>query len=234
MGAVTVTIRKSGQIIEQVERPLRSAAGGLAIVWRKQLWRLTDGEVDLDAGPLDISPADAGFSRAVAPPSYVVSPATVAPRAPLSPLPELPPLADLPPPPDDQAERDAILVADAGTRMLVEAGPGTGKTQIAALRLSALDCQFLGHLTDGHSDIPPLHLNIQCRTQPDQIRIFHVGQLIQKNHALTPSSARPSPKPALRLPPDRPGDRPHLSYDVPAEMRRQKSAGRPMPHRWGI
>jgi hypothetical protein len=41
-------------------------------------------------------------------------------------------------PADDTPERDAILRAGPGARMLVEAGPGTGKTQMAALRLAGL------------------------------------------------------------------------------------------------
>ena len=36
---------------------------------------------------------------------------------------------------DDVAEREAILSAGPDARMLVEAGPGTGKTQLSALRL---------------------------------------------------------------------------------------------------
>lgn len=39
---------------------------------------------------------------------------------------------------DDTAERARALAAPATTRMLVEAGPGTGKTEIAALRLAGL------------------------------------------------------------------------------------------------
>lgn len=39
---------------------------------------------------------------------------------------------------DDTAEREAILRASPDARMLVEAGPGTGKTQLSALRLAGL------------------------------------------------------------------------------------------------
>lgn len=39
---------------------------------------------------------------------------------------------------DDTAEREAILSSGPDARMLVEAGPGTGKTQISALRLASL------------------------------------------------------------------------------------------------
>lgn len=39
---------------------------------------------------------------------------------------------------DDRAEREAILGAGPDVRMLVEAGPGTGKTQLSALRLAGL------------------------------------------------------------------------------------------------
>ena len=40
--------------------------------------------------------------------------------------------------PDDRSVRDAILSAGPSVRMLVEAGPGTGKTQMSALRLAGL------------------------------------------------------------------------------------------------
>ncbi|EJC71115.1 DNA/RNA helicase, superfamily I [Rhizobium leguminosarum bv. viciae WSM1455] len=40
--------------------------------------------------------------------------------------------------PDDTREREAILGAGPDARMLVEAGPGTGKTQLSALRLAGL------------------------------------------------------------------------------------------------
>lgn len=39
---------------------------------------------------------------------------------------------------DDTRHRDRIRCADAASRMLVEAGPGTGKTEMAALRMAAL------------------------------------------------------------------------------------------------
>ena len=39
---------------------------------------------------------------------------------------------------DDASDREAIRSAEVGVRMLVEAGPGTGKTQIAALRMADL------------------------------------------------------------------------------------------------
>src|SRR5690349_11100064 len=39
---------------------------------------------------------------------------------------------------DDTAERSQAITAPASARMLVEAGPGTGKTEIAALRLAEL------------------------------------------------------------------------------------------------
>ena len=39
---------------------------------------------------------------------------------------------------DDLAARERLKTADAGARLLVDAGPGTGKTQAAALRISGL------------------------------------------------------------------------------------------------
>lgn len=39
---------------------------------------------------------------------------------------------------DDATARERLSTADAGARLLVDAGPGTGKTQAAAMRISAL------------------------------------------------------------------------------------------------
>lgn len=53
---------------------------------------------------------------------------------------------DIRPEADDTAEREAVLGAGPDARMLVEAGPGTGKTQLSALRLAGL---IRGNLSPG-------------------------------------------------------------------------------------
>lgn len=116
MSTVTVCVRKAGRVIDTVERPLRYAEGGPAVVYRKKFWRLTNGRINLDSVPLDPDAVGEGADGHDYPDPHAV----------------------LRTPPDDATEREAIRIAGAPARMLVEAGPGTGKTQMAALRLTSL------------------------------------------------------------------------------------------------
>ncbi|KZE10888.1 MULTISPECIES: UvrD-helicase domain-containing protein [Sphingomonas] len=112
MSTVQVAVEKAGKLIETVERPLREAKGGPAVMYRRHLWRLHEGRIEINGTPLD-NEADG-------------------PRQPRVNRPE--PEA----PPDDTAVRNCIAGASASARMLVDAGPGTGKTEIAARRLAGL------------------------------------------------------------------------------------------------
>lgn len=103
-----------------MERPLRAEQGGPAVKYRSRLWRVSAGAIDLDSLPLDDPAAAPGAAQPC--PGIPVQDAS-------------PVTADQP---DDSAERSAIIEAPASARMLVEAGPGTGKTHMAALRLSRL------------------------------------------------------------------------------------------------
>jgi hypothetical protein len=104
LGTVSISVRKAGRIIEQVDRQLCEVAGAPAIVYGERMWPVANGLIDLDMPSLE-SVIWSDFAAAAG---------------------------------DDQPVRDAIRDADAGARVLVEAGPGTGKTQIAALRLADL------------------------------------------------------------------------------------------------
>lgn len=86
-------------------------------MYRKKFWRLTNGGIDLDDVPLNPYAVDEIVEGRVQPDLVHANRFTQ---------------------PDDNAEREAIRVASASARMLVEAGPGTGKTQMAALRLAGL------------------------------------------------------------------------------------------------
>lgn len=131
MATVTASVRRAGKIIDNVERPLRTEQGAPAVKYRGRLWRLSDGGIDLDSTPLDVeTPTVKGPApRSKAPPVPVARPAASFAASPL------PAAAEQP---DDSADRDWILQAPASARILVEAAPGTGKTQLAALRLSRL------------------------------------------------------------------------------------------------
>ncbi|WP_201768917.1 UvrD-helicase domain-containing protein [Myxococcus stipitatus] len=117
MSTVKVVVRKSGQVIETVARPLREAEGGPAVVYRRRFWRYAAGSIDLDSRPLA---PDEGNGR----PAGSAQEERSEPRA--------------VPATDDAGDREAIRTASAGVRMLVEAGPGTGKTEMAAQRIAGL------------------------------------------------------------------------------------------------
>lgn len=114
MSTVLVTVRRGTKILETVERPLRDAFGGPAVKYKRRLWRLKNGEIDLDCQPLDDEPE--------------IGPVTEEPRP--APEPQI----------DDTSIRQGIVSASATARQLVEAGPGTGKTELAARRLAELVC----------------------------------------------------------------------------------------------
>jgi hypothetical protein len=103
--------------VEEITRPLRRIDGAPAVKYKKQLWRLKDGCIELQDGPIG---AEAPKKRASTPTILDTIDA---------PIPAIP---------DDSNERQLILAAPASARLLVDAGPGTGKTHIAALRLARL------------------------------------------------------------------------------------------------
>lgn len=130
MTTVSVKVRKAGRIIATIERPLRKASGGPAVAYQRRIWRLIDGHIDVDGPSLENEP----FRPMGSAPS--AAPAVPAPAA--EPVPVQP--ADFPviPEADDSAVRAGIVAAPASARQLVEAAPGTGKTELAARRLASL------------------------------------------------------------------------------------------------
>ncbi|NKQ83460.1 UvrD-helicase domain-containing protein [Rhizobium ruizarguesonis] len=117
MSTVRVAVRQAGQIVDTIDRPLRETAGVPAVVYRRKLWRLIDGHIDLDEPSLDRSGAEAPILTAGA---------GAASRMLLIEQ------------PDDTDARQEIINAPAAARMIVEAGPGMGKTELAARRLASL------------------------------------------------------------------------------------------------
>ncbi len=118
MSTVKVAVHRAGRIIETIERPLREIRGGPAVAFRRQLWRLENGCIDIDGPSLD--------DPTPAPPPPAARP------VPLEPEPPEQPEAD------DAGVRTEIADAPASARLLVEAGPGTGKTEAAARRIANL------------------------------------------------------------------------------------------------
>ena len=111
MGDVEVIVCKNGQEIDRVRRPLRMSSHGLAVTYRRQLWRLRNGTIDLNEAPLS--------------PELRTDPVST----PSSP-------GDSPDP-----IQQKIIDRPARDRLLVDAGPGTGKTHVACARVVALVAQ---------------------------------------------------------------------------------------------
>ncbi|MBB3472750.1 UvrD-helicase domain-containing protein [Sphingomonas sp. BK345] len=118
MSTVQVGVRRGGRIVDTIERPLHETPHGPAVKYKRHLWRVADGNIDVDGPSLDET--------------HPASPNPVVPQP------------DPGPPPDDSAVRERIIAAPATARQLVEAGPGTGKTELAARRLARL----VGHELD--------------------------------------------------------------------------------------
>ncbi|MDE0101461.1 MAG: AAA family ATPase, partial [Bryobacterales bacterium] len=121
MAQIEVHIFRKGQEIARVTRPLRNFDGKPAVKYKKKLWPLiNDGQVYLD----DVPPADDIQVQEVrdqeendsAREFQVVSPADIE---------------------WDESQRD-VIDAPQEKRLLVGAGPGTGKTAVACARVSQL------------------------------------------------------------------------------------------------
>ena len=125
MSTVKVAVHRAGLIIETIERPLREVRGGPAVMFRRKLWRLLNGRIDIDGTSLD-DPAPAALLRLPAKPVPAVQEQPVQPEQPEQPE------------ADDAGIRSEIADAPASARLLVEAGPGTGKTETAARRIANL------------------------------------------------------------------------------------------------
>ena len=121
MAQVEVRIFRQGREIARVTRPLRELDGKPVVKYKKRFWPLINGgEVYLDG----IAPADsaqvvdaAGTGETDPPPEFqVVPPAQIV---------------------WDESQRD-VIDAPPEDRLLVGAGPGTGKTAVACARVSQL------------------------------------------------------------------------------------------------
>lgn len=127
MGEILVSLVKAGAVVGQIQRPLRALDGQPAITYRGKLWPLHGNVVHLDGGP--IPAGDAKQSQAP-------TAATIADSA----TSETAGVVD--PPPTISIGWDpsqaGVIDAPASARILVDAGPGTGKTAVACARVASL------------------------------------------------------------------------------------------------
>lgn len=118
MADTEILVRRAGLELCRILRPLRERNGKQAVRYRKRYWPVRDGGIDLDAGSLDEE-----------------EPATPA-AAPSSPETSGDTRCSLPPGAIDDQEQ--LLQEPVEARLLVGAGPGTGKTHAACMRVAAM------------------------------------------------------------------------------------------------
>jgi hypothetical protein len=124
---ILVSLVRGNIVIEQILRPLRFLDGKPAITYHKRLWPIHDGVVYLDGLPPPPSPpvCDSALEvRKNLPPSPTNSLTT------LKPAPSLAVGWDF--------SQRAVISAPVGARLIVDAGPGTGKTAVACARFASL------------------------------------------------------------------------------------------------
>ncbi|NHF65988.1 UvrD-helicase domain-containing protein [Xanthomonas hortorum] len=130
-----VRVLLNGRAIATIFRPLREIDGQPAITFKKQLWPLVAGSIELgvDQDSTTLKPPSSGTEKVL----VVNKPAREAPpiRAPL--------LQPLPPESEALGQGAPTWQGDPineppDARLLVDAGPGTGKTHAACARVAAM------------------------------------------------------------------------------------------------
>ncbi|MCC4601209.1 UvrD-helicase domain-containing protein [Xanthomonas melonis] len=128
---VEVRVRENGRVVATIQRPLRELDGKPAITYRKQLWLLNGNSIEIGAAmsgpplrpPQLSADAEEMFKREV--------PVRAEPPPPL------------PPETEDLGEgaptwQDDPVAEPPAARLIVDAGPGTGKTHAACARVAAM------------------------------------------------------------------------------------------------
>lgn len=129
MESVTIDVERDGYVIVSIERPLHQFEGRPAVRYKRRLWLVEDGVLRLERGPIDErgNPIKT-VEREPEPNSKVL---------------QVKDHITVEDPVDDSDVRQRIVDAPPSVRMMVEAGPGTGKTEMAARRLERLVSKHL-------------------------------------------------------------------------------------------
>ncbi len=126
MPDIVVSIVRGGSVTERVTRPLRDLNGKPAVTYRRELRPVRDGYVFLDDVPLQYDD-----NAAIVTGSFTNGHATA--RLDLTATPVIPP---------EKIEWDEkqtnVIEQPRTARILVDAGPGTGKTAVACARAAKL------------------------------------------------------------------------------------------------
>ncbi|MDQ1064063.1 UvrD-helicase domain-containing protein [Stenotrophomonas sp. SORGH_AS_0282] len=136
-GEMEVRVRYNGKVVATIIRPLRELDGRPAVTYKKQLWLLVKDSIEI--GPLvTIGPAKAEPVRTGATPRGLnadgVRQSTVVGATPPKPAPS-----------EDRVAAEELLTWSGDpiaepweARLIVDAGPGTGKTHAACARVASM------------------------------------------------------------------------------------------------
>jgi len=126
LGNIEVLVVRDGREVARVVRPLHSTPAGPVVRYKRQLWPVLDNSINISGPPFDEAANDRLATAAV--PAVIESAVTMASR-------EQTHAADLTSTDDGQ---QIVITAGPEERLLVDAGPGTGKTHTACIKVAAL------------------------------------------------------------------------------------------------
>jgi DNA helicase-2/ATP-dependent DNA helicase PcrA len=107
---VDVVVRKAGRVVTSIRRPLREIAGRDAVTYRGRLWPVHDGAIEIQPAAQPVTVAAGGRADGAGRPKGFIA----------------------------DAAQSRIITAPATDRILVPAGPGSGKTEVLARRIAGL------------------------------------------------------------------------------------------------
>jgi hypothetical protein len=144
-GNIEVLVLRNGREVARVVRPLRTTPLGPVVRYKRRLWRVKGNSINVSGKPLSKDAESLPETEETAIEHAAPVPANVVRIE----------------KPDDGQKR--VIEADPDSRLSVDAGPGTGKTHTACIRVAALIRDF---------DIPPSRIWIISftRTAVHEIR----------------------------------------------------------------
>jgi hypothetical protein len=109
-GEIEVRVLRRGREVARILRPLRTTPHGPVVKYKRKLWPVSGSSIDLDGRTLEEA---------------------VTATAPIAAVPPEPPQ-------EDDGLQKGVAWAPVNRRLLVDAGPGTGKTYVACQRVAHL------------------------------------------------------------------------------------------------
>lgn len=126
---IDVEVRKGGHVVGSIRRPLRDLYGAPAVTYHGRLWPLHEGAIDIQpAPPIELRIPLSGRHDAN----------RTGPRVDDNQVRIIHDPTHEGAGPWMDAEQDHVISAPATARILVEAGPGSGKTEVTARRITHL------------------------------------------------------------------------------------------------